>query len=129
MSSYAKMKVQELRDACAARSLDETGVKAVLVERLEAADAAAAEAPAAEHAAAPTHAAVPSPAAPAPVEAHGAAAPAAATEAPAKHLSVEESKVARAARFGLPVRCPKINSHACRSRRPSARRWPPRWRR
>lgn len=55
MADYKKLKVQELRDLCKEKGVDDTGVKAVLVDRLEALDAAAPgeqaeeeEAPAAE---------------------------------------------------------------------------------
>jgi len=45
LGAFKKMKVQELRDACEEKGLDSTGVKAVLLDRLEASMAGGAEAP------------------------------------------------------------------------------------
>jgi hypothetical protein len=121
----SSLTVAQLRDELKARGLDTTGLKAVLVERLEAALAdGGGGAPAAAPAAAPPPAAAPAPApvaaAPAPAAAPPAAAPAApapaaaAAPAPVSAAPAETGgagaaaddeaakRAARAARFGIP---------------------------
>lgn len=108
-----KLKVQELKDALAARGLDTTGLKAVLLERLEEAlrapggaeGTASAQTPAAEEAATPELAAATGPAAPSAAPAEVKAAPKAAQLSSAalqKSLSEEEKKKLREQRFGAP---------------------------
>jgi hypothetical protein len=121
--SLAKLKVAELKALCADKGLDDSGVKAVLIERLEAHDAAAEPAaePAAEHAAAepkPAAAgAAAAAAAVAPQAAKPADAPVAALAPPTDGVVLDEAakRAARAARFGTEARAKRIASREFQS--------------